>query len=314
MWKKNQIESVKQCGMCGSGHSKELVRRPDDLPLHLCLDCGFAYLVQRPNSRALADYYDSGYFQDSQTYQDYFNYAQAIVDLNYCPRLHRLGPLFHNWSGKRVLDIGCAAAGTLAVLKRKGAIVTGIEISEDACRVAEDQFGLTLINDSLENVKLPAEGYDVVLMFDVLEHLQYPGTALDQIAVSLVEHGYLAITVPNFNRYFIEGPGWMGLQGYWEHLNYFTSDVLCTDLKKRGFDIVEHHSYTNRPSSGHASDPRTFRAWMAKLRHSHPVMGAVLRSARKMKFKIMGPPECLRLPHQEGMDLFVLARKSANTP
>lgn len=300
--------------MCGSEQSKELVRRPDDLPIHQCLDCGFAYLSQRPDSRALADYYDSGYFQDSQTYQDYFNYAQAIVDLNYCPRLHRLSPFLRNWSETRVLDIGCAAAGTLAVLKRKGANVTGIEISEDACRVAEDQFGLKLINDSLENVRLPAKGYDVILMFDVLEHLQCPGAALDQIAGSLVEQGYLAITIPNFSRYFIEGLSWIGLQGYWEHLNYFTCDVLCNNLKKRGFDIIEHHSYTTRSSSGRPSDTRRFRAWITEMRHSNPFMGTVLRSARKMKFKIMGPPECHRLPHQEGMDLFVLARKSANTP
>lgn len=310
MWDPDHIECVDQCSLCGSEDTVPLTIRPDGLPVHECAVCGFSYLAKRPDSEALSKYYNSGYFQDSQTYQDYYNYAQAIYDLDYCPRLHRLSPFLSQWNGKRVLEIGCAAGGTLAVLKRKGASVTGVEISEEACQVAMDQFGLEVINSSMESVQLPKGSFDVIMMYDVLEHLQNPGSALEGICRLLVNNGYFALTVPNFDRYFSEGLDWPGFQGYWEHLNYFKCEVLCNSVSALGFDIIETHSYTTGLTTGGKPEGRTLKTLARRGRDWFPFVEKPFRIARKMKFRIKGTPRLNISYDNQGMDLFVLARKS----
>lgn len=309
MWNPDHIESVKQCGLCGSVKSIQLTVRSDNLPIHKCLNCEFAFLGKRPDATALVEYYNRGYFEESQTYQDYYNYAQAIYDLNYCPRLHRLAPFVSDWKGLNILEIGCAAGGTLALLRKKGAIVSGIEISEEACSVAKEQFGLDLIRRPLEEVSLPVNAYDMILMFDVLEHLQKPSYGLDQIYGSLVMGGYLAVTVPNFDRFEKEGADWPGIRGYWEHLNYFKSEVLFQKLSGMGFQMIETHTYTSGLTSEGTPEDRSLKLMIGRMRKRYPLLSYPLRLARKLKHMIKGPQEINRFYDGQGMDLFVLVRK-----
>ncbi len=304
------METVTHCGLCGSDNIMPLAVRPDGLPIHECADCGFSFVAQKPNDTALAAYYSSDYFQGSQTYQDYFDYARAIVDLDYCPRLQRLGPFISRWEGKNILEVGCAAGGTLAVLKRKGTMVSGIEISEAACRVAASQFGLQITHDSLDNMQLPEACYDGVMMFDVLEHLREPGCALVQMSNALKENGFLAVTVPNFDRFDKEGLNWPGLQGYYEHLNYFRSRVLCRKLTDLGMYIVDAHTYTTGMKRDGSSEKRSIRNKIGYLKRKYSFLSPPLRVARKLRFLIQGPTPLNRFYNGEGMDLFVLARKS----
>lgn len=305
IWKINQTQAANYCEMCGATSSNQVVVRPDGLPIHECSQCGFCFLANRPDSKALSEYYDNDYFQNSQTYQDYYNYAQAIFDLNYCPRLQQLAPFILTWKNKKVLDIGCAAGGSLALLRKKGALVTGIEISKDACRAAFKRFRLEVINKSLENIQLSDESFDVVMMFDVLEHLQRPGKALEHITDSLQMGGHLALTVPNFNRFSIEGLNWLGLQKYWEHINYFKSSVLCDKLSKLGFDIIELHSYTMG-----LPEKSRIRDLLRVLKKQLPFIETPLRLIRKVKFGIKDPPRINTFNEDLGMDLFILAQKS----
>ncbi|MGD0093865.1 MAG: class I SAM-dependent methyltransferase, partial [Planctomycetota bacterium] len=311
LWSTGQLERAAACTLCGSAQTHPLVERPDKLPLHECAACRFAFLALRPSAAALAGIYDGAYFQESETYQDYFNYAEAMADLNYCPRLHRLRPWLHEWRGRRVLDVGCAAGGTLVILRGQGARVQGIELSAAACCVAREKFGLELFQGRLEDAPLPRETLDAILMFDVLEHLPEPGRALERLLAALVPGGHLALTVPNFDCFDREGTAWRGLTGFQEHLNYFRAEVLRHGLEARGAQVLETHTYT----TGTGPPPTLARRRLVRsLRDKLPWLNRPFRALRKLRFRLRGEPPLDRRVDGSGMDLFVLCRKSRSSP
>ncbi len=309
MWKElceQDIERVDECPLCYSRNIGFLVKRGDGFPIYECKDCLFAFLRERPSKEALASFYNTNYFQNSETYQDYFNYAQAIIDLKYCPRLHRLHRYLSDFQGKRVLDIGCAAGGTMALLREKGANVLGIEISKSACEIAKDKYKLEVLNCSLEEADLKNDTFDIIFLFDVLEHLANPGETLQRLRQILTSGGTLAITVPNFDRFFEEGQDWIGIQSFWEHLGYFRSEVLQNKLEKMGFEIVDVHTY----GSGNKNEPgRRARKVKRELRERYPFFNVFLRITRKIKFLCKGEPDLDIRYDGSGMDTFILGRK-----
>ncbi len=310
IWNKKELDTVKVCPLCGATDNRFLTKRGDNLPIHECTNCGFAFLYKRPSQQALASYYDGDYFQNSDTYQDYFNYAQAIIDLRYCPRLHRLRRFLSDFRGKRVLDLGCAAGGTLALLKTMGAKGMGIEISKAACKIAREHYDLDVICSPLENVTLNRESFDVIFMFDVLEHLEKPSEALNWLHDVLSPNGLLSLTVPNFDLFFKKGKNWAGVQSYWEHLGYFRSNVLYKKLSSMGMEIIETHTYGEEPCSENHIRETKRRKITRRLREKLPVFNKFLRIARKLKFRYLGPPPLDIRYDGTGMDLFVLVQKT----
>ncbi|HEV8699964.1 MAG TPA: class I SAM-dependent methyltransferase [Candidatus Polarisedimenticolia bacterium] len=97
----------------------------------------------------------------------------------------------------KLLEIGCGTGGMLPILAAHGR-VTGIDPSEDAIRYSAQRHGR---DAELLRVDFPAEmppggGYDVVALFDVLEHLDDDVLALRRAASLLADGGLLIATVP----------------------------------------------------------------------------------------------------------------------
>ena len=97
----------------------------------------------------------------------------------------------------RLLEIGCGTGGMLPILAAHGR-VTGIDPSEDAIRYSRQRHGQ---DAELLRVDFPAElppggGYDVVALFDVLEHLDDDVLALRRAGSLLTAGGLLVATVP----------------------------------------------------------------------------------------------------------------------
>jgi len=309
IWAESQIENVEKCDMCGSSNLVFKVKRPDGLPVDECSACGFSFLGRRPNKEAIAAYYDEAYFQNSSTYQDYFNYAMAVSDLGYCPRLRRLEPFIKDWKSNRVLEVGCAAGSTLALIKRLGGEGEGIEISKTAAEIAIKHFKLNVFNGPFEEAEIKKNYFDTILMFDVLEHLDRPGKAIEQIGKALKKNGFFALTVPNFDRFTVETLGWPGINSWFEHINYFKSGVLCERLETSGLRVVEQHTYTSGLNRSGKSENRATRLLEIRLRQKIPFLDSFFRIARKLKFILKGVPYLDIRRDKTGMDLFVLAQK-----
>ena len=93
---------------------------------------------------------------------------------------------------RRVLEAGC---GSLSHLALAGDHVTGIDISVE--QLARNAALAEKIHGDLESYPLPAAAYDLVISWDVLEHLPAPERALENLARSLAPGGLLILAFPN---------------------------------------------------------------------------------------------------------------------
>ena len=115
--------------------------------------------------------------------------------------LHEINPLRLEWinaraplAGQRVIDIGCGGGILTESMARKGATVTGIDLSEKALKVADlhslesgVQVRYELI--AAEDMAAREAGqYDVVTCMEMLEHVPDPG-AIVRAAATLVKPG-----------------------------------------------------------------------------------------------------------------------------
>jgi 2-polyprenyl-6-hydroxyphenyl methylase/3-demethylubiquinone-9 3-methyltransferase len=115
--------------------------------------------------------------------------------------LHEINPLRLEWinarvplAGKKVIDIGCGGGILAESMARKGADVTGIDLSDKALKVADlhslesgVQVRYELI--AAEDMAAREAGqYDVVTCMEMLEHVPDPG-AIVRAAATLVKPG-----------------------------------------------------------------------------------------------------------------------------
>lgn len=96
----------------------------------------------------------------------------------------------------QICELGCGTGGNLAEF-RDAHDICGMDVSEKALRYARRRVGARVEPGSLPgDVPFPVSSFDVVLMTDVLEHIE-DDAASARVAMSLLkDRGILVATVP----------------------------------------------------------------------------------------------------------------------
>jgi 2-polyprenyl-3-methyl-5-hydroxy-6-metoxy-1,4-benzoquinol methylase len=151
-------------------------------------------------------------------------------------------------NGGNLLDIGCAEGFFLFNASKAGYATKGIELSEDAATYAREEFGIDVETRSLEELHFSQDYFDVVTLWQVLEHLPHPVRTLKEVYRILKPGGLVVVSTPN-----IEGIPAKILGGRWwnikrEHINQFTTKTLMAILESGGFKNVSSSSYRESAS------------------------------------------------------------------
>lgn len=162
-----------------------------------CAGCGLLRIDPPPSAEALARLYrEDGLVRD---YEARCGQAYVSGDLEAAPfAARRLATLERLRGGPgRLLDIGAARGVFLDLARSRGWIVTGVELSDGAVRLARERFGLELRKSTLEEAAFPDASFDVAHMSHVLEHLQDPLASLLEVRRVVRPGGLVALEVPN---------------------------------------------------------------------------------------------------------------------
>lgn len=134
-------------------------------------------------------------------------------------------------------------------MRQYGWQITGVEPNAEAAAYGRDTLGLDIFVGTLEEVTLPAGAFDVVTLWDVLEHVHDPKVTLAEIGCLLRPGGLLVVSLPNPTsveaRLF--GDCWVG----WErprHLHVFTPALILRYLERTGFTMNGIESFSGRLS------------------------------------------------------------------
>ena len=224
-----------ECFVCGS---KEYSLRYKKFGFDVvnCSECSMVYVNPRPNNEHLIKYYTeslaSAYFQEyiiapTQEYR---------IDRIVKPRLNYL---LNKIPGKgKWLDVGCSSGLLLSEGAKTGWDPYGIEFEETSANAARD-VGIFIYEKPIEDLGIENK-FDLVTMFEVLEHVADPKGTLEHCFTAMTKGGHIVITVPN-----IEGIEFEILEDKHSniappsHLNYFSPQTLTDILIKYGFEIVE---------------------------------------------------------------------------
>lgn len=121
--------------------------------------------------------------------------------------------------GKRVLDAGCGTGYGSAELAQSAAEVTGVDIAAGAIEYASANYpiaGLRFLESSCTTVPFPAESFELVIAFEVIEHLTDYRAFLDECARVLTREGLFIVSSPN-KRYYATTRAATGPNPFHEH-------------------------------------------------------------------------------------------------
>jgi SAM-dependent methyltransferase len=141
--------------------------------------------------------------------------------------------LKQDWSDRRVLELGCFNGFFLDELKKRGADVYGFDVNQDAVTIGSELFALTgRLDFSME--RLARYGpFDDILCIDVLEHLDQPGTFINEINELLQPEGRLTVAGPTTERRFYDKSDFPP-----HHKWRFSRRGLRAMLQQHGFQVV----------------------------------------------------------------------------
>ncbi len=141
--------------------------------------------------------------------------------------------------GGRALDVGCAAGFCMAVLRERGFETHGVEVSPTIAQHAIEHFGFDTVHvGTLESAPLAEQSFDLITMWDVIEHVVDPASLLAQARGLLKPGGLLVLETQDIDSRFARllGPSWHHYK-HAEHIYHFTAPTLTTLLQQSGFAV-----------------------------------------------------------------------------
>ncbi|MBI3284329.1 MAG: bifunctional 2-polyprenyl-6-hydroxyphenol methylase/3-demethylubiquinol 3-O-methyltransferase UbiG [Burkholderiales bacterium] len=179
--------------------------------------------------------------------------------------LHEINPLRLEWinqraplSGKNVIDVGCGGGILAEAMAKKGATVTGIDLSDKALKVAdlhglESGVGVRYEKIAAEQMAEREAGlYDVVTCMEMLEHVPNPASIVRACATLVKPGGQVFFSTLNRNpkSYLFAVIGAEYLlrllpKGTHDYAKFITPAELSQDIRNAGLqlDAIKGLSY-----------------------------------------------------------------------
>ena len=221
-------EVTNKCALCADGTTRTLFQ-VDGTSIVKCDGCGLVRQETRP--LAPAAIYDGDYYATDNPKGGYANYF-LDSDVNRRTFRDRIRAIEQRYGRRgRLLDVGCALGDFLLEAKASGWDVEGVEISAFAAQQARAR-GLRVTAGRLEDLDLPAASFDVITLYDSVEHLTDPVATLSAVRRLLVPGGIVHLVTPNVGglQARLLGRLWYHYKPG-EHLFYFAPRTLRAALE-----------------------------------------------------------------------------------
>jgi 2-polyprenyl-3-methyl-5-hydroxy-6-metoxy-1,4-benzoquinol methylase len=196
-----------------------------------CDQCGLVFTNPRPNHIDLIESYEA--VEDPLYLQE-----RAGRVLTFARHLVPLEKMTSPASGRKLLDVGCYTGVFLDIAAASGWETWGIDPSRWAVEQARAR-GLNAVAGTLASANWQAGSFDVVTMWDVIEHVTDPLEELCQAWRVLRPGGLLVVHTMDIDSWFarVMGSRWPWLMEM--HIYYFSRRTLGVMLEKAGFHVLQ---------------------------------------------------------------------------
>ena len=240
-----------------------------------CDACGLIFNAVLPSEEELEGIYTEEYYKSKDSLR--YGYTNYLADRSNIVRTseRRLADIEKIKQPGSLLDVGCAFGFFMDVARERGWTVSGVEISRFAAEYATGELGLRVERCSAEYCGYGSRAYDVITMWDLIEHLRDPAGTLRRLAGALKEDGILVLSTPDAESVpaRVMGERWLGWQLRNEHLYYFSQTTLERMLNAAGLEVFRQ---------GHIGKHVTFDLFVDRLALYGRPAAALLRYFRRL--------------------------------
>jgi 2-polyprenyl-3-methyl-5-hydroxy-6-metoxy-1,4-benzoquinol methylase len=236
------------CGMSSFSVITERLRHNVERKAISCNGCGMVSL--EPTSKDNLDEYYSGKYRQKHSpvvgkdlssrehYDLVFPFQKNKVEM--------LKQYFHK--DMSLLEIGSSSGSFLDAVAPYVKEVFGLELNSQDVDFIRSRRKTTIYEVPLSEAAIKDNSLDVVVLFEVLEHVPDPNSMLNEIRRILKPNGIVVIEVPNHDDALLQ---WFENKGYRDfyyrvpHLYYFNKTSLLRLADQCGFDskIIHHQQY-----------------------------------------------------------------------
>lgn len=254
------------CRNCGGGGLRRVaaaLRNSPGAVLH-CPSCDLGMLEDFPRDQELAAFYDEEYRRSfsarpgqssdpERLFADYKDYQAG--------RIARLTPYLK--PDARLLEIGCSAGMFLHHAAPLVKEAFGIDFDSASAAHAARVSGAKTFSSPLPKTGLPKRSFDVICLFQTLEHIPRPAESLREVARWLRPGGTVCVEVPNLNDPLLtlyDVPAYRNFYYHSAHLWYFSPKSLRAVLESAGFkgevQFVQDYNFLNHLHWHHRNAPQ----------------------------------------------------------
>jgi SAM-dependent methyltransferase len=238
----NDFETI-VCPLCRSSSYKSYDKL-NGWTIVECKQCGFRYTNPRPKIDVLSSFYTEEYFKDERHFEKFYNKDNTIKQQsdNYTNRV--LDIESHVQKRGKLLEIGAARGAFLDKMKKRGWDVRGVEISGDAVKLGKELYRIDIFQGTFAEFETN-EKFDVICMYQTLEHVPDPKFIVEHSYELLNKSGIIIIEVPNIESIENKVSGRLKFERYDlpRHLNHFSPLVLKKLLESSGFSVIYCDNY-----------------------------------------------------------------------
>lgn len=233
------LEKV-HCSLCGENDYsiKHIIKGYNMVE---CSRCGLVYVNPRPYEEQVLETYDEDYYAGKGTdkknrlFNEYLEKTERKVD-SWRGRFLGIQRLI---STGKLMDVGCAFGEFLDVVVENRWEAYGVEPSSFSGKYLKKRFNNNVVISTFKDGLFSARSFDVITMFEVIEHLYNPLEYLLTANRYLKKGGLIVVQTGDVEsgQAKREGAKWQ----YYippAHVHYFSKKTLIDALKKAGFKPI----------------------------------------------------------------------------
>tara|TARA_Y100000310_G_C20673167_1_gene811403 strand:- start:1556 stop:2458 length:903 start_codon:yes stop_codon:yes gene_type:complete len=207
--------------------------KPTEDTIVKCNNCDLIYVNPRLKAEKIVHGYSEG-ADESFVSQVKGRETTSVAGLKFIEKFAKPG---------KILDIGTASASFLHVAKNRGWQVYGVEPNKWLCNWAQKNYGLYIQPGTIDSLNYPDNFFDVITLWDVLEHVPNPTEVLKKCHRLIKPGGYIYLNYPDYESYAskIMKSKWIFLLSV--HIYYFTRETIAKTLEKTGFQTLKYRTH-----------------------------------------------------------------------
>ena len=226
------LEDIKCCVCDNTDINKFSIKyEKDNFIVVECNNCSFNFIPPYFSKRiSYSNYKDEEVLEQVRKGNDWLKVQRHLLRFKLIKKYQKTGRLF---------DLGVGWGHFLYAGKQLGYGVYGIEVSEMPYNYAKHDLKLPVDLIDFFDMDIKDKAYDIITLWDVLEHIPDADKALRRCNKMMKDKGYIFIQVPQIDSIIAKKQkvNWKMIGE--NHVNLFSRMTICRLLEKEGFKMVK---------------------------------------------------------------------------